>query len=141
MTDERDYEVGYGRPPKATQFKKGQSGNPKGRPKRPRTLTKILDHVLNETIQVREGDGVRSMPAQEAVLYAQVVKAMKGDQRAFSTIMSLAKRCGLLRSRDGKGSEAVGGFLVIPDPMTREEWEKAAMEHQRKLMEDARSDL
>ena len=31
--DNDDYEVGYGRPPKSGQFKKGQSGNPKGRPR------------------------------------------------------------------------------------------------------------
>lgn len=141
MTDEHDYEVGYGRPPKATQFKKGQSGNPKGRPKQARTLSKILDHVLHETIQVREGDGLRSMSAHEAVLYAQVVKAMQGDQRAFTAIMSLAKRCGLVTSRNGKGAKDTGGFLVIPDPMNLEKWEKATIEQQQKLMEDTRSDL
>ena len=32
QNDETDYEVGYGKPPKHTQFKRGQSGNPNGRP-------------------------------------------------------------------------------------------------------------
>ena len=31
--DKRDYEIGYGKPPKQTRFKPGQSGNPRGRPK------------------------------------------------------------------------------------------------------------
>ena len=40
--DGRGYEVGYGKPPKATRFKKGQSGNPKGRPRRQKTLGRLL---------------------------------------------------------------------------------------------------
>ena len=48
------YEVGYGKPPKHTQFKKGQSGNPKGRPKQVQAhmpVGRIIRHSLSEEVQ------------------------------------------------------------------------------------------
>ena len=49
-----NYRVGYGKPPKATQFKRGRSGNPKGRPKGSRKLASDLADELEEKITVRE---------------------------------------------------------------------------------------
>jgi len=49
-----DYEVGYGRPPIHSRFKKGQSGNPAGRPKEPTTLKDALNKVLSLPINVIE---------------------------------------------------------------------------------------
>jgi hypothetical protein len=48
------YKVGYGKPPKATQFKRGRSGNPKGRPKGSRKLATDLAAELGERITIRE---------------------------------------------------------------------------------------
>ena len=50
------YEVGYGKPPKDSQFKEGQSGNPKGRKKNSRNLKTDLTKILQKRISVREGD-------------------------------------------------------------------------------------
>lgn len=51
MSDEKkDYEVGYGKPPKRTRFKKGQSGNPKGRPKGAKGFTASLKREMESKV-------------------------------------------------------------------------------------------
>src|SRR6185437_10919636 len=50
--DATDYVVGYGRPPRATQFAAGKSGNPRGRPKGSRTVGAILQDILSQKIAV-----------------------------------------------------------------------------------------
>jgi hypothetical protein len=51
-----DYEVGYGKPPEATQFKRSTSANPKGRPKRkPGIVGDVIKDVLKASVEYREG--------------------------------------------------------------------------------------
>jgi hypothetical protein len=49
-----EYQVGYGRPPQHTRFPKGQSGNPKGRPKGSRALASIWLRAMNEKVTINE---------------------------------------------------------------------------------------
>jgi hypothetical protein len=87
-----DYAVGYGRPPQATRFKAGQSGNPKGRPKGARNLATDLADELGETIRIREGDRQLKVSKQRAMLKALVAKALKGDARAASLLIALVAK-------------------------------------------------
>ena len=82
-------EVGYGRPPKQTRFKPGQSGNPNGRPSGTRNLDTDLRDELNEVIPVRIGDRSKKVSKQRAMLMALMAKALKGDTRATVVILQM----------------------------------------------------
>lgn len=87
----KDYEVGYGKPPVATQFKPGQSGNPKGRPRGQRNLATDLEEELSEKIQVTENGRSVTVTKQRAMIKTLVAKALKGDTRAAGTLIQLAR--------------------------------------------------
>ena len=125
-----DYEVGYGRPPKKTQFKKGKSGNPKGRPKRRLDVASTLERTLAEQIAILDGEQMQEMSAGEAVLYKQIRKAMKGDQTAFDLVMRQAQRHRLLREETRRDNSRSPKRLVIGPPMSEEEWLEAARKQQ-----------
>ena len=87
-----DYEVGYGKPPARTRFKKGQSGNPRGRPKGTKNLKTDLLEELQEHIPVREGNREYRLSKQRALLKSLTAKAIKGDARAANVVLNLVMR-------------------------------------------------
>ncbi len=88
MSDE-NYDVGYGRPPKHTQFKKGQSGNPKGRKKGARGLKTDLRAELNERIEITENGKTVKLTKQQLMVKQLAAKAIKGDVRAIGKLADL----------------------------------------------------
>ena len=88
----RDYKVGYGKPPKATQFKRGQSGNPRGRPKGSRNLASDLAAELGEQITVREDGHPRRISKQRALIKSLMARALQGDVRASAAMLALYAR-------------------------------------------------
>lgn len=87
-----DYEVGYGKPPKATRFKPGQSGNPRGRPRgQPNLVTDLLKE-LAEQIRISESGRERTVSKQRAMVKALVAKSLKGEARAASILIGLLTR-------------------------------------------------
>lgn len=89
-----DETVGYGRPPKATRFKKGQSGNPKGRPKGTRPIGAVIQEVLGQRIAVTENGKTRRVPALEVMLRRLANDAMRSDPAALKLMLSLVDRYG-----------------------------------------------
>lgn len=81
--------VGYGRPPRASQFKPGQSGNPKGRPKGSKNESTILKQMLNEKLSMRQPNGrVKKIPALEGIHRKQLEHALKGDVKSAAFVLN-----------------------------------------------------
>ena len=90
--DRRDYEIGFGRPPKATRFKPGKSGNPRGRPKGSRPVGAVLQEVLRQRIPVTENGRTRRLPALEVMLRRLANEAMRSEPSAVKLMLSLVDR-------------------------------------------------
>lgn len=87
--DGRPYEVGYGKPPVAHQFRKGQSGNPRGRPKRSRTISTLLREALEKPIRVTENGEQRQISTKEAFVGKLIAGAIRGSQRDTRDLLRL----------------------------------------------------
>ena len=75
-----------------TRFKKGQSGNPSGRPKGRQNDAIQIKDLLFKTIRVSDGAGIRSVPKIVAAIEVCLNKALKGDIRALEKIMKIAEK-------------------------------------------------
>lgn len=91
MTHEKPpYKVGYKKPPKHGQFKKGQpSANPRGRKKKSRNFSTLLDKALQETVTIVKNGLKKKMTAQEAIALTMIANAIKGNDRAIERIFKL----------------------------------------------------
>lgn len=91
----KDYETGYGKPPAEGKFKKGQSGNPAGRPKGQRKkqaeFGKLFNWVLNQPMEVSENGEAATFSKREVLVMAIVHSALKGDARARQIVLKYAE--------------------------------------------------
>ena len=83
-----NYEVGYARPPKKTQFERGRSGNPKGRPKGAKNEATILRSIFNRQIESREGGRVRKISVLEGMLLKFTEDALKGNPKSAAFLLN-----------------------------------------------------
>ena len=84
------YNVGFGKPPKTSQFRKGSSGNPKGRPQGRRDLATVLERTLQEKVIVNENGVRRTVTKLEAAVKQLVNQAASGDLGAMQQLSALA---------------------------------------------------
>lgn len=101
------YEIGYRRPPKSGRFKKGQSGNPKGRPKGSKNFLTILEQELNQPIIVNENGKKKKISRMQAMVKRLVSEALQGERRSLLTLVEIMRRTGQLEETDIQG--------LIPD--------------------------
>ena len=80
---DRGNEIGYGKPPEKTRFAKGQSGNPRGRPKGAKNLSTILQQVGRERVTVNINGRTVQMTKLEASTHQLANRAASGDLKAI----------------------------------------------------------
>ena len=83
------YGVGYGRPPVATRFRPGHSGNPEGRPKGSKSAASIARETLERKVPVTERGARRNMTVRAVAFWLLAQKALSGDIKALAFILSL----------------------------------------------------
>lgn len=109
--NEKTYEVGYGKPPVATRFQKGTSGNPSGKKKKvaqPLDPGIILESIDNEEILVND-NGKRKRMTKAEILFRQLfTKAIRGDLRAARLIASMAAKYFAPEVRGAQKLEVMG---------------------------------
>ena len=103
MTDAHDDEpVGYGKPPKASRFQKGRSGNPSGRPKRTRTQLEVTRRELAQKVTITENGRKRRLTKAELFTKQLVTKAMKGEAPAMRMLLRVNELMDAEALRDGE---------------------------------------
>jgi hypothetical protein len=85
----KDYEVGRGRPPKHSQFQKGKSGNPKGRPKGARNLRTELEECLLAPISIAVNGKQVRITTVELLIKKVAAEVSKGNMPAARILMEL----------------------------------------------------
>lgn len=85
------YEIGYGKPPRSAQFTKGNSGNPKGRPKGSKNLASIILAESRRPVRINGQGGTRTVRKIEATVMQMANKSAQGDLRAARDFIPLVR--------------------------------------------------
>ena len=118
--------VGYKSPPEHTRFKKGQSGNPRGRAKGQCNLKTDLVAEMSEVIQVNENGAPRRITKQRALLKAITARAIGGDGRAANLVLNL-----MLRLLDPQAEAPIEPPLLAEDEALLDEFLARSRTHKK----------
>lgn len=123
MVDERDNPVGYKRPPKHAQYKRGQSGNPTGRRKTVGNFKTDLVAELQERIPISENGREIKVTKRRAFVKALVAAAIRGDVRAINALVSLCTRS--LGSEDEQDASPTAEDIDIIEAFIKRERQRS----------------
>jgi hypothetical protein len=119
-SSDSSYNVGYGKPPRSNQFRKGQTGNPRGKRKgEENVISAFRRHVLKR-VKIRDGDKLRTITLAEAVILKNYNAALQKDAFAMGNIFRLAEESG--EFVDQTDSKQVGMPIAVPEKVTMEEF-------------------
>lgn len=122
MTEQDDDIVGYRRPPKGKRFQPGQSGNPKGRPKKQPSPQYDLAAELTAKVSISENGRVRRMSRQQAIFRILTAAALNQDMRAIKILLDCMRTFGGDDHADNSGTAKVdlGDLDIIAKFVERE---------------------
>src|SRR5712671_2858028 len=98
-----------------TRFKKGQSGNPKGRPKGRKNNARLLSDASSKTVRIKDAEGFRNAPKIVAATEVCLNNALKGDLRSFVKVMEIAQNFEPLKPESIQREIAVIRRIIV-DP-------------------------
>ena len=114
-------EVGYGKPPKANQFRKGRTGNPRGKRKGEENIISAFKRIVSKRVKINDGEKVRTITLAEAVILKNYNAALQKNPFAMSNVFRLAEEAG--EFVDFTDAKQVGRPLVVPEKVkTMEEF-------------------
>jgi hypothetical protein len=111
-TENTSYDVGYGKTPKSTRFRKGQSGHSRGRNRGDENIMSIFKRVVSKRVKVGNGDKSATMTLAEAVIFANYKAALQRNPLAMSNIFRLAEESGEMI--DVTDKKQVGQPMAFP---------------------------
>jgi len=115
------YEVGYGKPPKANQFRKGRTGNPRGKRGGEENMTSAFKRIVSKRVKINDGEKIRTITLAEAVILKNYNAAVQKNPFAMSNIFRLAEDAG--EFVDSTDAKQVGRPLFVPEKVkTMEEF-------------------
>ncbi len=106
------YEVGYGKPPKANQFRKGRTGNPRGKRRGEENLVSVFKRHVLKRVKIKDGDTIRTITLAEAVILKNYNAALQKNPFAMGNIYRLAEESG--EFVDMTDSKQVGMPIAVP---------------------------
>jgi hypothetical protein len=118
--DSEHDEGGYGRPPKHSQFKKGQSGNSQGRPKGVSSFKADLAAELQEKLALTENGKERKITKQRAFIKTLTAAAIKKDIRAVNALLACMRYFGVGVEEQAAESVDVGDLDLLENYLVQQ---------------------
>jgi len=109
----RNYDVGYGKPPKHAQWKKGQSGNPEGGRRRPTDVAALTAQLLSKRVVVRSGKTTKRVTRLEQILSRLIEKALQGDPRTLKMVLDEMRKVDARAENDAPAPLEAADLEVI----------------------------
>ena len=123
MTDRDTPTAGFMNPPKHTQFQKGKSGNPRGRPRKQDDLNTVLERVLKRKVRIR--DEGRKIPIRDALIWKLRELALQGDKQALALQRRIIEQAGLAQTdADDLDSLKMEGLKALENMGVTVNWSK-----------------
>jgi hypothetical protein len=121
-----DAEVGYKHPPLDSQFRKGQSGNPRGRRKGQRNVAPVVTEILSQLVTVKQGGKARRVSKGNAVILMLMSKAQNGDGRAVKAMLYWVEKIARVDTPELQlGGRGGYEFMLVPEvAASAEQWQR-----------------